>query len=488
MLFYSRWISLILIILLCIFNWSNSNASNSDTNKELLLYEKAAGLGSAEAQYNLGRMYDNGDGVSQDQKKAVSLYTKAAEQGYVEAQKALGFMYSNGDGVAKDKKLAFEWYTKAAIRGDVKSQYNLGSMFSLGDGVAQDRQKAIEWYAKAAEQGHTGAQHDLEVIRAQNGDLERNKDKEKSPKVYTKEAERGNADAQYKLGEQYENGEGVTQDKKKAVEWYTKAAEQGLFAAQYKLGIMYDEGKGVGKDQVAAAKWFAEAAGNAAAEARYNVVARSNNKGAVPDKDKTVLNNDSNINFKKNGESVPRKNASEEEIANNFKNNLRVSQENITNLVKSITSERSVFHSGELYVYDFYIAEDLRYDITKSSSIISPYSAHIHCDIKHIYISSKDRSSVDDCVNPNELIPSCRLFNYLNRAFKNNINDNYNKMWQDNSLNITIQLSYESEKGWSVSGSSGTVSHYLRNDEQINVSSDYHSKKYYNAIVNSFQM
>ena len=50
---------------------------------------KAAELGDAAAQYNLGWMYDNGEVVSQDKAEAVRWYRKAAEQGDEQAQARL---------------------------------------------------------------------------------------------------------------------------------------------------------------------------------------------------------------------------------------------------------------------------------------------------------------------------------------------------------------------------------------------------------------
>ncbi len=44
------------------------------------------------AQYNLGVMYANGQGVPKDEKQAVVWYRKAAEQGYADAQHNLGLM------------------------------------------------------------------------------------------------------------------------------------------------------------------------------------------------------------------------------------------------------------------------------------------------------------------------------------------------------------------------------------------------------------
>ena len=48
--------------------------------------------GDSEAQFNLGVIYDNGEGVPQDYAEAVKWYRKAAEQGDAAAQSNLGFM------------------------------------------------------------------------------------------------------------------------------------------------------------------------------------------------------------------------------------------------------------------------------------------------------------------------------------------------------------------------------------------------------------
>jgi hypothetical protein len=47
--------------------------------------ERAKG-GDADAQFNLGVMYDNGEGVPEDDAEAVKWYRRAAEQGFAEAQ------------------------------------------------------------------------------------------------------------------------------------------------------------------------------------------------------------------------------------------------------------------------------------------------------------------------------------------------------------------------------------------------------------------
>ena len=50
---------------------------------------QAAAQGDSEAQFNLGRVYDNGEGVAKDLAEAVKWYRLASEQGLAEAQSAL---------------------------------------------------------------------------------------------------------------------------------------------------------------------------------------------------------------------------------------------------------------------------------------------------------------------------------------------------------------------------------------------------------------
>ncbi|MDG4550199.1 MAG: hypothetical protein P9G45_07275, partial [Candidatus Contendobacter sp.] len=79
-------------------------------NAEAVMWYKAAEQGDADAQFNLGVMYDNGQGVRKDEAEAVKWYRKAAEQGNADAQNNLGWMYTNGQGVRKDEAEAVKWY------------------------------------------------------------------------------------------------------------------------------------------------------------------------------------------------------------------------------------------------------------------------------------------------------------------------------------------------------------------------------------------
>lgn len=249
-----------------------------------------AQLGTAEAQYYLGRMYDEGSGVPKDDqtaeqwyqmaaaqglataqyllgyrntlgydhdphlpldyKAAVEWYRKAAEKGHTEAQARLGEMYQYGYGVPRDYAEALKWYYRAADQNSVSAMKAIGFMYYWGEGVPQDYVKHAEWYRKAAEQGDASAQYILAGIYADGDGVPQ--DYKEAAKWYESAAQRGNHLAQCRLGAMYEQGTGVTQDYEQARSWYRKAAELGVARAQNNLGAMYATGRGVLKDYVIA--------------------------------------------------------------------------------------------------------------------------------------------------------------------------------------------------------------------------------------------
>ena len=93
-----------------------------------------------------------------------------AEEGNVDAQYFLGMMYENGNGVLKDAIEAVKWYRLAAEQGDVNAQLFLGIMYKNGDGVIQDYAKALKWLRLSAEQGDADAQFRLGIIKAEGTD------------------------------------------------------------------------------------------------------------------------------------------------------------------------------------------------------------------------------------------------------------------------------------------------------------------------------
>jgi len=114
------------------------------------LIKPLAEQGIAKTQYNLGVMYQKGEGVPQDYTEAMKWYQKAAEQGHAEAQYNLGVMYNKGEGVPQDHTKAAKWFRKAAEQGHADAQYFLGAMYGTGQGVPQDSVLAYMWLNLAA--------------------------------------------------------------------------------------------------------------------------------------------------------------------------------------------------------------------------------------------------------------------------------------------------------------------------------------------------
>jgi TPR repeat protein len=195
--------------------------------------KRATNEGNAEAMFNLGLLYANGQGVTQDYVRAREWYEKAAEKGFPSAMGNLGVLYHNGQGVAQDYVRAREWYEKAADEGNAEAMFNLGLLYANGQGVTQDYVRAREWYEKAAEKGFPRAMGNLGLLY--HNDQGVAQDYAKACEWYEKAAANGNATAMLNLGQLYEEGWGVAQDYGKAREWYEKAADKGEPRAKAQL-------------------------------------------------------------------------------------------------------------------------------------------------------------------------------------------------------------------------------------------------------------
>jgi TPR repeat protein len=114
---------------------------------------KKAELGNANAQFNLGLLYEFGKGVTKNNEKAVYWYRKAADQGYAEAQNAMGAFYVAGNVLKQDYKQAAYWFRKSAEQGNVEAQTKLGAMYFLGKGVTKDNSVAYFWGTIASVSG-----------------------------------------------------------------------------------------------------------------------------------------------------------------------------------------------------------------------------------------------------------------------------------------------------------------------------------------------
>ena len=114
---------------------------------------KPAGENIIVTYYNTAMEYHLGlNGKKVDSKKAAECYKKAAEMGLAEAQMQLGGCYRRGFGVKRDIDLAFGWYHKAAEQGNGWAQYALGNLYNYAFSIPNIPEMR-KWYKKASDQG-----------------------------------------------------------------------------------------------------------------------------------------------------------------------------------------------------------------------------------------------------------------------------------------------------------------------------------------------
>ena len=125
----------------------------SDYATALREWQPLAEQGQALAQYQLGLLYANGQGVTKDDAKARQWYEKAAVQGHTEAQVNLGVLLMYARGGQQDYKMAVYYLRLAANQGNDLAQRKLGQMYERGEGVQQDYVKAYMWYRLGSANG-----------------------------------------------------------------------------------------------------------------------------------------------------------------------------------------------------------------------------------------------------------------------------------------------------------------------------------------------
>ncbi len=91
----------------------------------------------AQDGHKLGRKYQRAG----DYGKAVYWYKKAAEQGHIQAQFMLGSMYYDGDGVRANLFEAVKWYHRAARQGHIQAQSILKTIFTSRRNAKRDKLK-----------------------------------------------------------------------------------------------------------------------------------------------------------------------------------------------------------------------------------------------------------------------------------------------------------------------------------------------------------
>ena len=102
--------------------------------------------------------------IGKDYKTALKKYKSESAKNNANAQFQIGNIYNEGLGVAQDYAEAVRWYKLAAAQGNVLAQYNLGNSNARGEGVAQDFITAHMWFNLAAISGDIDAVKNRDLI------------------------------------------------------------------------------------------------------------------------------------------------------------------------------------------------------------------------------------------------------------------------------------------------------------------------------------
>src|SRR6267378_1157828 len=128
----------------------SASTDRSSTNQRLKSLPELRNLavhGDADAQWQMGVRYHNGEGVPRDDVQAMQWFLRAAEQGHVTAQATLGAYYWAGRGVPQDLSKAYFWSALALAQGDENSKSRLEGLASqmTQAQVSAARQQAEFW-------------------------------------------------------------------------------------------------------------------------------------------------------------------------------------------------------------------------------------------------------------------------------------------------------------------------------------------------------
>jgi TPR repeat protein len=156
------------------FRAGANSLKNGETEKGVHSLEYAAEKGHAIAQWKLGRMYAEGDGVRQNDLKAFDYFRRIADSHaednpdtpqarfVANAFVALGHYYLDGipkTAVKADPERAREMFGYAASYfRDPDAQYYLARLYLDGNGVPADPRQAARWFGLSAQKGQCQAQ------------------------------------------------------------------------------------------------------------------------------------------------------------------------------------------------------------------------------------------------------------------------------------------------------------------------------------------
>ena len=154
--------------------------------KNVAELKQFAAQGDAQACFELGDRYVEGEGVPQDPAQAIPLFEQAAKGGLANAWFKLGKIYHDGLGRPADYVQALDYFTRAAQANVTEAQHNIGAMLVSARGVKRDYIEGLAWLIVATKSGDVSEAEaqvrsrlakrpaDIEAAEARAAELQKN--------------------------------------------------------------------------------------------------------------------------------------------------------------------------------------------------------------------------------------------------------------------------------------------------------------------------
>jgi len=166
--------------------------------------------------------------------KALVSLQYAADQGYTVAQWKLGRMYADGDGVPRNDMRAFDYFRRIADAHAEDSPHLPQARF-VADAFLQLGNYYLTGIPNTAVKADPARAHEMYHYAASYF---------------------GHPDAQFALGKLYRDGVGTAKDSRQAMRWLHLAANKGLPKAQALLGHMLFKGDEVPRQGARGLMWL----------------------------------------------------------------------------------------------------------------------------------------------------------------------------------------------------------------------------------------
>ena len=208
-----------------LLNEGKTRVAKKEYTDAVAYLRKAAQKGNAGAAYELGKLYQYGNGVQRDLKIADEMLCESAKSGYVPAYVLLGKIRFD----SKKYASAWKWFYKAAEQNDPTALYYAFLFYKNGYHVTKNEKNAARCLEQAIKAGSADANlHIAKEAHARN-------EFTRAMSYFQVAATSGNAEAQYYLGTYFSGGKGTTVDLLKAAYWHKQAADQGHTKAKSSL-------------------------------------------------------------------------------------------------------------------------------------------------------------------------------------------------------------------------------------------------------------